>query len=119
MKKGDVVTVDDSSYSFTIVNGYLEHHPGGVQEENQIVIATNCDLPTDDGYGYSGSRHNDTIVRGQTSGKIAFVQQRFCHLVSPKHKVMVDIRQDSGWMYGQIVEISDKLYKEIKRDPQN
>lgn len=119
MKKGDIVKVNDSSYSFKIVNGYLEHHPGDVQKENQIVIATNCDLPTDDSYGYSKSQHNDIIVRSQISGEITFVQQRFCHLVPPIHKIMVGIRQDGGWMYGEIVEISDKLYREIERDSQS
>lgn len=114
MKKGDVVTIQDSSYSFAIVDGFLEHHPGEVQKECQVIIAVDCDLPADWGcHGGSLLQRNDTIVRGQISGKITFVQQRFCHSV---HKVMIDCVYGNCVMYGQIIEISDKLYQEIKRE---
>lgn len=116
MKKGDIVTIKDSSFSFAIVDGFLKHHPGEVQKEQQLIIAVNCNLPADQGYCGDRQRHNDTIVRGQISGKITLVQQRFCHPITPKHKVMIDIHQThSGCiMFGDIVEISDELYRKIK-----
>lgn len=121
MKKGDIVTISDSSYSFTVVNGYLEHHPGGGQKEHHVVIAVNCNLPADDGYMCEKSQRNDTIVRGQISGRIAFIQQRFLRLVEPTHEVMIDIKPTRCAVLGigQVVEISDRLYKEIKRASQS
>ena len=118
MKKGDVVKIDDSSYSLTMVGDHLEHHPGEVQKEHWIVIAVNCSLPAETDQ-YSMNQRNNAIVQSRTSGKIAFVQQRFCHLVLPKHKVMIDIEQISYAICGNVIEISDKLYKEIKRDSQS
>lgn len=118
MKKGDVVTIKDSSYSFMIVDDSLEHHAGEVQKERQIIIAVDCDLPAYGGY-YSGTsrQRNNTIVRGQLSGRITFVQQRFCRLIAPTHKVMVDLKQEGPIIFlsGNIVEISDELYKQIKK----
>lgn len=117
MKKGDVVKVHDSSYSFAIVDGFLEHHPGEVQKEQQLIIAVNCDLPA--AQQDISAQHNNIIVRGQISGRMTFVQQRFCHPVPPKHKIMIDVVTHHGcFVYGNVVEISDKLYKEIKRDSQ-
>lgn len=114
MKKGDVVTIKDSSFSLAIVDDSLEHHPGEVQKERQIVIAINCDLP---GENWQGEiYHNNAIVRGQISGRITFVQQRFCHLIAPTHKVMVDIIFNPGYgVGGRVIEISNELYKEIKK----
>lgn len=78
MKKGDIVTINDSSYSLTVMNdGRLEHHAGEVQKERWIIIAVQCNLPAE-WDRYCCEQYNDTIVQGQTSEKIAFVQQRFC-----------------------------------------
>ena len=116
MKKGDVVTIDDSSYSFTVMSdGRLEHHAGEVQKERWVIVAAECVLPAE-WDRYCSAQHNDTIVQGQTSGKIAFVQQRFCRLPKPTHSVMVDIVLHPGYgMGGQMAEISDELYKQIKK----
>ena len=116
MKKGDIVKVHDSSYSLTIVDGLLEHHPGEVQKEPQLIVAVGCDLPADWGCCVDQYQRNNTIVRGQVSGRIIFVQQRFCHPIASEHKVMIDITNFGVGIRGNIIEIPDKLYKEIKRD---
>lgn len=118
MKKGDVVTVRDSSYSKVITEHGLESSYGGVnsvRDEQGIVIELNCKFPDPERYQEQCS-FNNTVIKTD-SGKIVFIEERFLEPVLPTHKVMVDIKQDSGWMYGQIVEISDKFYKEIKRGP--
>jgi len=118
MKKGDIVVVNDSSYSFVIVNDCLEHHAGEVQKERQIVIAVDCDLPADYNL-HSESQRNDVIVKGQTSGKITFIQQRFCRPVPPTHKIIIDVVINRNCsVYGEVIKISDRLYQEIKRDSQ-
>ena len=120
MKKGNKVIVKDGSYSQSVVNGELVHEIGLSYNKQYTVIETNCKFPTTDRYQTMGHpTFNNTVIQAIDSGKVVFIEERFLELVSPTHKVMLDIRQDSGWMYGQIVEISDKLYKEIKRGSQN
>ena len=78
MKKGDIVTINDSSYSLSVMNsGRLEHHAAEVQEGYWIVVALQCVLPAEH-HMYCHEQYNNTIVQSQTSGKIVFVQQRFC-----------------------------------------
>lgn len=117
MKKGDVVIVKDGSYSRSVMNGKLIHEAGaGQRGEKFTVIETDCKFPTTDEYqAMYQSTFNNTVIQAVNSGKVVFIEERFLKLVPSTHKVMVDIRQDGGWMYGQIVEISDKLYKQIKK----
>lgn len=118
MKKGDIVTVKDGSYSRSVINGKLIHELGaGRPGEKFTVIEISCKFPTTDEYQtmYQPT-FNNTVIQAVDSDKVVFIEERFLKLVLPIHKVMIDIRQDSGCMYGQIVEISDKLYQEIKRE---
>lgn len=77
MKVGDIVDFTDNSYSLTVVKDCLEHHPGELQREHWIIIATNCVLPMDDVCFWGARKHNDAIVQGQTTSKIVFTQERF------------------------------------------
>ena len=122
MKKGDVVTVRDFSYSRIVEGNKLSNefhafHPAC--RKQFVVVETDCKFPTyEEGQTapfYGSSTYNNTVIQAINSDEVVFIEERFLKLVLPTHKVMVDVRQDGGWMYGQIVEISDKLYKEIKR----
>lgn len=79
MKIGDIVDFTDSSFSLTIVDGRLEHHPGELQREHWIVIAVKCVLPAEYDH-YQSKQQNDAIVRGITSSLIVFTQERFFRL---------------------------------------
>lgn len=124
MKKGDIVVINDGSWSKTIKDNKLVSGPGGdkykaKREHNYVrkqyvIVETGCSFPNTG----SPNTFNNTVIQAIDSGKMIFTEERFLGLVPLKHKVMVDVRQDSGWMYGQIVEISDELYQEIKREAQ-
>lgn len=121
MKKGDVVTVSDGSYSRSVINGKLIHEAGaGSCSEKFTVIETGCKFPTTDEYQTMyQSTFNNTVIQAIDSGKVIFIEERFLKLVSPTHKVVIDCAYVNCITYGEIVEISDKLYKEIKRDSQS
>ncbi len=120
MKKGDIVVINDSSWTKTIKDNKLVNGPGSDAHKQYIVIETGCSFPLYDGVSHQKDKHrSDTVIQAVDSGEIVFIFENFLEPVPPTHKVMVDVRQDGGWMYGQIVEISDKLYKEIKRGSQS
>lgn len=117
MKKGDVVIIKDSSYSKVVTNYGLEsgYGDGGVcniRKKQGTIIEVGCKFPNLHYYQTQIHTCNDTVIV-LDSGEVVFIEERFLKLAT--HKVMVDIRQDGGWMYGQIIKISDELYKQIKR----
>lgn len=121
MKKDDVVTIRDGSWTRSIVNGKLIHESlafGAEQDKHYIIVETGCSFPnTGSLYGLNNRpSFNNTVIQAVDSGKIVFIEERFLKLVPPKHQVMVDIIFHLGYgMGGQVVEISDKLYKQIKK----
>lgn len=116
MKKGDKVTIRDGSYSKSLVDKKLVHEVKHWRDEQFVIIEVDCKFPvTDSLQSMYQPSFNNTIIQAIDSGKVVFIEERFLELVLPTHKIMVDIRQDGGWMYGEVVEISDRLYKEIKR----
>lgn len=119
MKKGDVVTICDGSWSRSVVDGKLIHenlafaHEAGKQ---YVVIETGCSFP---GTGNSNS-FNNTVIQAIDSDKVVFIEERFLELVPPKHQVWINVTIACvGGICGEVVEISDKLYKEIERESQN
>ena len=122
MKKGDKVTIRDGSYTRSVINGELvrEHLACGVEENKQYkIIETGCSFPAKGNQARSilgmSSTFNNTVIQAIDSGKVVFIEERFLELVPPTHKVMVDIEQSGPATFGMVYEISDKLYKEIKR----
>lgn len=117
MKKGDVVIVRDSSYSKVVTEHGLEDSYGGtrVRSRRCIIIELGCHFPDLHQYQIKNNTYNNTVIRVIETGEVVFIEERF--LKPLIHKVMIDVEQScSGCvMYGSIVEISDKLYKEIKR----
>ncbi len=122
MKKGDVVTITDGSYTRSVVAGKLVHESlayAGEKGKHYVVIEVGCSFPLGDSHQPDYYR-NDTVIQALDSGKVVFVHGRLLKLVPPTHKVMIDIEPTRYAVVetGQVVEISDKLYKEIKRDLQ-
>lgn len=110
MKKGDVVTVDDFSWC-TQINGHIRNC-----KKQYTIIETGCVFPLQD--DQCNCYCSNTVIQAVNGNEeVMFIHNRFLRLVPPKHKVMIDVTTHQGcFMFGNIVEISDKLYKEIKRD---
>lgn len=121
MKQGDVVTVRDGSYSWSIINGKSIHEIGvWLPDEKFTVIEAGCKFPVIDPWQNRYEpvlRFNNTVIQAIDSGKVVFIEERFLKLVPPKHKVMlVEKMVRNHAVAGTFVEISDKLYQEIKRE---
>ncbi len=94
MKKGDVVTVDDGSYSRSLINRKLVHEAKRWYGEQFVIIEVDCKFPTTDEYQTMyQSTFNNTVIQAIDSGKVVFIEERFLELVLPKHEVMIDIHQ--------------------------
>lgn len=124
MKKGNVVTIRDDSYTRSVVGGKLiyEHLAFSSEANKQyIIIETGCSFPAYgsqkmDGGGCCRPSFNNTVIQAIDSGKVVFIEERFLKLVSLTHVVMTDIVFCSGYgVNGQTHEISDELYKQIKK----
>ncbi len=77
MKTGDVVFVNDGSYSVELTKEGLKHNLIGMERYvSWRVLQTNLTLP---GETFLGKEHiNDTILQGQNNPeRIVFVQERF------------------------------------------
>lgn len=120
MKKGDIVTVGDGSYSRSVINGKLIHEAGaGPRGEKFTVTETDCKFPMTDKYQMMyQSTFNNTVIQAIDSGKVVFIEERFLRPVLPKHTVLVDVESNGCVMFGAMYKISDKLYQEIKREAQ-
>ena len=117
MKKGDIVTVNDYSWAKEVVNGKLKDvRIKDCTNKKYTVIEIDCKLPLHD--GQSELYRSDTIIQA-ISGEVILIHGTFLRPVAPTHTVMVDIKTDGCVLTGQYIEISDKLYKEIKRGSQS
>jgi len=118
MKKGDVVIINDGSYSRSVIEGKLIHEILGKQPQQQyVVIEVNCKFPVIDkpqSMYESVSRFNNTVIQAIDFGKIVFIEERFLQPALPTHIITVIICENTGAGYTEIIEISDKLYKKIK-----
>lgn len=118
MKKGDKVTIKDSSYSKVVTNNGLESGYGGIYNirgEQGVIVEVDCSFPDPDEFQQKYRHFNNTIVKTNSS-KVVFIEECFLELVLPTHNVMVDMIFHLGYCVGgEVVEISDELYQEIKR----
>ena len=86
MKKGDVVTITDGSYTRSVVNGKLCHESlncGVEQGKHYVVIEIGCSFPlrSDCFCSQPDEYRNDTIIQAVDSGKVVFIHRRFLKLL--------------------------------------
>jgi len=92
--------------------------PGFSDTKQYVIIETGCSFPLYDGISHQKDKHrSDTVIQAVNSDEVVFIYGAFLCPVLPKHNIMIDIKTDGCLITGQYVEISDKLYKEIKRKP--
>ena len=84
MKAGDIVAVDDGSWSVSVINGSLEHVDGNSLMARRFrVLGTGGEYPTGD-HGDRGIKRNDTmLIDLADSGHVLFIRQAFCRVVTP------------------------------------
>ena len=113
MKRNDIVTVND--FSWFAVLGADTH--GYVKDctKHYKVLDVGCHFPLT--HGQFEKYRSDTTIQAIKSGEVLVIHGAFLKPVPPKHKIIIDIKFGIG--SGNVVEISDKLYKEIKRDTQD
>ena len=113
MKKGDIVMVNDYSWAKEVVNGKLKDvRIRDCADKKYTIIEIDCKFPLHD--GQRERYRSDTIIQA-ISGEVIFIHGTFLCSVPPTHKVMIDVVWNNCVTCGEVVEISDKLYKEIKQ----
>ena len=120
MKKGDVVTVNDYSWAKEVVNGKLKNvRIKDCTTRKYTIVENNCDFPLHD--DQSRIYRSDTVIQAIDGGEVIFIHGTFLRPVPPKHKIIIDVENahPGHLMCGKFIEISDKLYEEIKRDSQS
>ena len=78
MKKGDVVTVGDFSYSMIIEDGELRNsfhafHP--VAGKQFVVVDVGCVFPRTS--QHPGTNYNNTVLQAVGSTEVVFIEERF------------------------------------------
>lgn len=124
MKKGDIVTIEDGSYTRSVIDGKLVEEflaCGDEKGKQYVVIETDCKFPAVNGtqardFSHCSASFNNMVIQAIDSGKVVFIEERFLKLVEQTHIVMVDLIQITySSIGGETVEISDELYREILR----
>lgn len=110
MKKGDVVTVNDFSWC-TQINERTRDC-----KKQYTIIEIGCVFPLQD--DQRNCYRSDTVIQSLAGSEVVFIHNRFLKLVAPKHIIVIDAERCGSSILGKVIEISDKLYKEIKRDSQ-
>ena len=84
MKAGDIVKVDDGSWSMSIINGSLEHKCGNSLMACRFrVLSTGGEYPTKD-HGDRSIKRNDTILIDENdSDHVLFTRQAYCCVEPP------------------------------------
>lgn len=110
MKKGDIVTIKDSSWTRSVVDGKLVHELLNHSFEygkKYTVVETGCMFPNTGSRGHCFSRtpptFNNTVIQAVNSGEVVFVEERF--LESTTHTLVID---------GESVELSHESYLNLK-----
>lgn len=83
MKKGDVVTVNDFSYSKIIENGKLDNnfhafHPAA--RKQFVIVELDCVFPRTN--QWPDTNYNDTVIQAVDSSEVVFIERRFLHSVA-------------------------------------
>lgn len=102
MKKGDVVIIQDSSYSRIIMDGKLENGQyENVRYRRCVIIEVGCNFPQTS--PWSDVKNNNTIVQDCKTAEVIFILERFLKL--EKHTIVID---------GKTIELSHESFLNIK-----
>lgn len=86
MKKGDVVTIHDGSYTKSVVGGKLIHERlnyGSECDKQYVVIEVNCKFPAEKSQSdptYTPAAFNNTVIQQCESDKVVFIEACFLRL---------------------------------------
>ena len=84
MKAGDIVAVDDRSWSVSVINGSLEHVDGNSLSARCFrVLGTGGEYPTRDHDDRAIKRNDTMLIDENDSGHVLFTRQAFCRVVTP------------------------------------
>lgn len=107
MKKGDVVTIRDSSWSRCVKGGELSsgcHDRGG----KHVVIEIDCTFPLgSSNVLYSkqpDSYRNNTVIQALDSKGVSFIHSGFLRLET--HRIVID---------GKTIELSNESFENLKQ----
>ena len=81
MKEGTIVNANDGSYSVRVGKNGLECTGNICLKQKYILIAVNCDLPSD-----CPKERNNVVMKDLDTGDILFAQERF---LMPIHKCYI------------------------------
>lgn len=110
-KVGEIVHIDDSSYSVIVIDGRLVSFPEGMKgyhwftlkNDDYIVIETECKFPCHEQFQEIKNRFNNTIIQHVKTATIIFIEDKF---LTPKvHEITID---------GKRIELSQKSYQNLK-----
>ena len=112
IQKGDLVTVEDWSYSRFIINGRLFSHAEADvhykldKETHQFKVIDVNIITHPVGYQHDKlGECNNTIIQSMETGIVGFIEERFLQLVT-KHQIVID---------GKTIEISHESYVNLKK----
>ena len=95
MKTGDTVTVQDGSYSMSLIKGKMQHASGNSLINRRFrVLAATGEYPTDQ-IIVGGKQVNDTLlVDINDKDFMLFTQERFCRVVNSAPEVSHGVNVD-------------------------
>jgi len=105
MKKGDIVTIYDRSYSRVIKDGRMLDGMDCLPRDGDtqfVVIETDCRFPKTS--QWVGSDYNNTVIQSLNTGEVVFIEERF--LRPAKHIIVLD---------GKPIEISHESFLSLKK----
>lgn len=98
MKPGDIVTVNDGSWSMSYVDDSFNHEHGNSLDGRRFrVLITGGQYPTED-HGNHGIPRNDIMLVDKNDPDcVVFARQTFCRVVTPPVPLdTVDLTIPSG-----------------------
>ncbi len=90
MKPGDIVAVDDGSWSMSVINGSLEYVDGNSLGRRRFrVLRTGGKYPAAD-YDLRGLSNDIMLVDENDPDYMLFIRHAFCRIVTPPPSIPHD-----------------------------